>query len=645
MASKASKKEKKDEAPATAVASMASLVKLLEEHRDALSKEFKSAMTSLEAKLDFVQETVTDHGNRLTSLEANANQLSDKMEELEAKCAAMEGSYNKLKAKAIDLESRSRRNNIRITGLPESIEGARPTDFFSRLLVELLGDQVLTTAPELDRAHRALTAKQGPGSRSRAVIARIHHFRTKELIVQEARKRRGKLFFQGKPVAIFEDYCPEIVEQRAAYREVMSALYQRGLRPSLLYPARLRITTKDGGKKHFASVEDATSFLKTLQALLGSPLSQFSSKSIANPVVRHTLKVWVQFRRSFGHKDFSLLSPVASNHFFVPSRHDSTFQGWHGKGISQFKDMFTNGNFMSFDQLSEKYNLPKTHFFRYLQARHYVRSVLPCFPKEPDSNPVDMFLSFNPMSPKAMSTLYRNISTLIQAPLAVCDEYSIKNKIDYIISDNMRKAFTVCFPTEQEDEDAAKQVKKDSMPTEDVATSNVSMAALTSLLESHKVSLSAEFKTVIAALESKMYLIHATISDHGQRITSLESNADLVDGRLRLKARDQPPSSPTYYPSFWGPNPAYFLLLMITTENGDKVRLSSVEEAKKRLILLKWIHSSPPTHNRWIHEILYCVRLERIKFSLRGSLTTFHNTWQPFLDHIDTLTIDEEPNT
>ncbi|KAI4794639.1 hypothetical protein KUCAC02_031938 [Chaenocephalus aceratus] len=39
---------------------------------------------------------------------------------------------------------------------------------------------------------------------------------------------------------------------------------------------------------------------------------------------------------------------------------------------------------------------------------------------------------------------------------AVCGEYSIKNKIDYIISDNaanMRKAFTVCFPTDQEDED------------------------------------------------------------------------------------------------------------------------------------------------------------------------------------------------
>lgn len=38
---------------------------------------------------------------------------------------------------------------------------------------------------------------------------------------------------------------------------------------------------------------------------------------------------------------------------------------------------------------------------------------------------------------------------------ALCDEYDIKDKVGYIISDNaanMRKAFTVCFPTEQEDE-------------------------------------------------------------------------------------------------------------------------------------------------------------------------------------------------
>uniref|UniRef100_A0AAY3ZWF3 HAT C-terminal dimerisation domain-containing protein n=1 Tax=Denticeps clupeoides TaxID=299321 RepID=A0AAY3ZWF3_9TELE len=39
---------------------------------------------------------------------------------------------------------------------------------------------------------------------------------------------------------------------------------------------------------------------------------------------------------------------------------------------------------------------------------------------------------------------------------SICDEYNIKDKLDYIISDNaanMRKAFTVCFPSEQDDDD------------------------------------------------------------------------------------------------------------------------------------------------------------------------------------------------
>ena len=62
----------------------------------------------------------------------------------------------------------------------------------------------------------------------------------------------------------------------------------------------------------------------------------------------------------------------------------------------------------------------------------------------------------------------------------------------------------------------------------------------------------------------------------------------------------------------------------------------------RRLILLKWIHPSPPTHNRWIHEIIYCIKLEKIRFSLSGSTRRFNETWQPFLNYIDTLTIMED---
>jgi len=198
MASKSAKKDgkKDDELPA---ASMAALAKLLPDHKTALSAELKSALTSLKTKLDRVQAAISDHGQRVTSLEDNANLVSDRFEEMEAKYTTLEDSFAKLKAKTIDLESRSWHNNIQIAGVPESPEGTQPTTVFSKLLLEIFWDEVLSSPPELDRANRALTAKL-PGGKPRLVIARIHNYRVKEKIIQEAKKRRGKLFYQGNPV-------------------------------------------------------------------------------------------------------------------------------------------------------------------------------------------------------------------------------------------------------------------------------------------------------------------------------------------------------------------------------------------------------------------------------------------------------------
>lgn len=44
-----------------------------------------------------------------------------------------------LKLKVDDLENRSRRCNIRITGIPEQAEGARPTTFIESFLAEIFG--------------------------------------------------------------------------------------------------------------------------------------------------------------------------------------------------------------------------------------------------------------------------------------------------------------------------------------------------------------------------------------------------------------------------------------------------------------------------------------------------------------------------
>lgn len=245
--------------------SMAAIANLLEEHRQALSADFKTSISTLETKLDHVHTMVSDHAQKISSLEANANLQDERLLTVESSCATLMKSNDKLLAKVSDLESRSRRNNIRVVGIPESVEGPKPTTFFAELLMEVFGEGFLESPPECDRAHRTLSEKPKQGQRARPVIIRLHRYQVKERIIREARARRGKLHYRGSPVSIYEDYAPEVVEQRQKYREVMSELYNLGFKPALLFPARLFIVVKDGGRKRLSSVSEAKGFITSIR--------------------------------------------------------------------------------------------------------------------------------------------------------------------------------------------------------------------------------------------------------------------------------------------------------------------------------------------------------------------------------------------
>lgn len=260
MSTRPARNTKKDEntskdSAAVNQVNMEAIAAMYEELRVAISTDFKSAMSSLESKLDTIRAKVDDHDKRVISLESNANETSDQIRALEANCLAMSGDIAKLQAKILDLEGRSRRNNIRIFGLPESIEGTRPTDFFAELLVEVLGKGVLASAPELDRAHRAL--RRGSGDKPRSVVICFHKHKIRDLVVRESRNLRGKLQYRGAPIQIFEDYSPAVLEMRSEYRDVMKDLYILKLRPTLKYPARLHVTLPGAGQTRLYSVKEA----------------------------------------------------------------------------------------------------------------------------------------------------------------------------------------------------------------------------------------------------------------------------------------------------------------------------------------------------------------------------------------------------
>lgn len=241
---------------------MSALRSLLEEHKNTLQAAFESSIATLESKLDSVQASIADHGQRIVSLESNANSASDHIMALETTCVELKEANAKLHAKLLDQQARSQRWNARIIRLKESTPvGPRPTEFFSNLLVQALGTDVLPQPPQLEIAHRALRDKPGPGEKPRHVIMRFSSLPVKELVIKEARKRRAGLEYKGNKIAIYEDLPAEIMEQRRLYSDVMSQLYQLGLKPSLRHPARLFITEEDGNKLRLSSVDDAKKYI------------------------------------------------------------------------------------------------------------------------------------------------------------------------------------------------------------------------------------------------------------------------------------------------------------------------------------------------------------------------------------------------
>ncbi|KAJ4939396.1 hypothetical protein JOQ06_028845, partial [Pogonophryne albipinna] len=226
-------------------------------------KYFLSSFEALTTTLNGLNSTVAGHGERIGSLEDNSNEVDRRLQHLENACSTLQQDNVLLKTKLADLEGRSRRQNIRIIGLPESLEGPRPTAFFSQLLVDVFGKEVLSSPPELDRAHRSLAPKPAAGDKPRPVTVRLHHFQVKDLLIREAR-RRGELFYKEHKIRLYEDYSSDVLKERAEYKSSMAELYKRGYRPALLYPAKLRITLPNCEKTWIRSVLETDKFLQNL---------------------------------------------------------------------------------------------------------------------------------------------------------------------------------------------------------------------------------------------------------------------------------------------------------------------------------------------------------------------------------------------
>ncbi|CAB1346347.1 unnamed protein product [Coregonus sp. 'balchen'] len=104
----------------------------------------------------------------------------------------------------------------------------------AELFKEVLGNEAFPNLPELDRTHRSMALKPGPGGRQR-----FHQDKEKELVLRWAREH-GDITFQK--IKFYQDFTSSLAKKWAAFNDIKSTLYKKGIRFGLTYPARLCVT-------------------------------------------------------------------------------------------------------------------------------------------------------------------------------------------------------------------------------------------------------------------------------------------------------------------------------------------------------------------------------------------------------------------
>lgn len=218
---------------------------------DAVKREMTGALRPMERKMEA-------QGRTIVELEHATSAQADEVTELQVTVSTLSGQVKSLSDKCEDLESRQRLNNIRLIGLPEGLEGPRPTESVAEILKDLLS---LDDLPVLDRCHRSLRARPKDGEPPRPLIMRVNLFQVRNLILRRAGEC-SPLNYKGKRLSIFADFTQAVAKKRAAFAAVKKELHScPGVKFGLMFPAVLRITPADGQMRRFEDPERAMDFV------------------------------------------------------------------------------------------------------------------------------------------------------------------------------------------------------------------------------------------------------------------------------------------------------------------------------------------------------------------------------------------------
>lgn len=166
-------------------------------------------------------------------------------------------AIEELRGKLDDMENRARRNNLRLVGFPEGVEGGNGVSFLQEWLPKILK---VNMCFEIERCHRTLQPRPAEHDRPRALVIRLLRSSDTEKILAAAREQK-KLEYGNSTIMIFRDVSTALYKRRKAFIDLKKLLRRCNIKYSLLYPATLRIDLP-GGHRSFTSPKSAETYLR-----------------------------------------------------------------------------------------------------------------------------------------------------------------------------------------------------------------------------------------------------------------------------------------------------------------------------------------------------------------------------------------------
>ncbi|CAL9706603.1 unnamed protein product [Knipowitschia caucasica] len=166
-----------------------------EDFKKEMKDEFAQFKIQIDQQLATTSLKLQDHEQKLEEMAARIDEQETWAAVANEALSRSLKEQSALQDKVNDLESRSRRNNMRIYGVPEGAEGSSVIQFVEGLLAN---EKLISggTDPQIQRAHRSLAPRPNPNAPPRSIVVNFLQFKKRKeyKAIKAALKERGVRF-------------------------------------------------------------------------------------------------------------------------------------------------------------------------------------------------------------------------------------------------------------------------------------------------------------------------------------------------------------------------------------------------------------------------------------------------------------------